>query len=54
MRIRVSTLIVASTLLHGAMTSFAEERATATGKVVDVAGKPVDHATVMVYSAGVK
>jgi len=54
MRIRVSILIVASTLMQVGMTSFGEERATATGKVVDVAGKPLEHATVMVYSAGVK
>src|ERR1700722_920829 len=54
MRISVSTLVMASTLMYGATTSFAEERATATGKVVDVAGKPLEHATVMVYEAGVK
>ena len=47
MRIRVSILIVGSTLMHGGMTSFGEERATATGKVVAVAGKPLEHATVM-------
>src|SRR5260370_19103719 len=32
----------------------AGERATATGKVVDAEGKPVEHATVLVYEAGVK
>jgi hypothetical protein len=34
--------------------SFAVERATVTGKVTDAAGKPLEHATVMVYHAGVK
>jgi uncharacterized GH25 family protein len=52
MRIWVSALIVASTLMHGAIA--AEERATAKGKVFDAAGKPIDHATVIVYSAGVR
>src|SRR5260370_36266230 len=32
----------------------AGERATATGKIVDAEGKPVEHATVLVYEAGVK
>jgi hypothetical protein len=34
--------------------AFATERVTATGKVVDADGKPVGHAAVVVYSAGVK
>ena len=33
---------------------FAAEKATVTGKVTDSAGRPLDHATVMVYHAGVK
>ena len=32
----------------------AEERASIAGRVVDAAGKPVEHATVMVYEAGVR
>jgi protocatechuate 3,4-dioxygenase beta subunit len=32
----------------------ADDRASITGKVVDATGKPVDHATVLVYHAGVK
>ena len=54
MEVRVPALIVAFTLIHGAESSIAEERAAVTGKVVDAAGKPLEHATVMVYSAGVK
>lgn len=34
--------------------AYGAERATVTGAVADSAGNPVDHATVMVYSAGVK
>jgi uncharacterized GH25 family protein len=34
--------------------SFAAERATLTGKVIDTAGRPLEHATVVVYHAGVK
>ena len=34
--------------------SFAQERATAAGKIVDASGAAVDHATVLVYEAGVK
>jgi hypothetical protein len=34
--------------------SFGGERATVTGSVADEAGKPVEHARVMVYKAGVK
>src|SRR5699024_506212 len=32
----------------------AADRLTLTGNVTDVAGKPLDHATVMVFKAGVK
>jgi hypothetical protein len=41
-------------LFAAAFLTAAEERVTMTGKVVDASGKPVDHATVMVYEAGVK
>jgi uncharacterized GH25 family protein len=34
--------------------SFGAERVTVTGKVADASGKPVEHATVLVYEAGVK
>src|SRR5690348_8874328 len=34
--------------------SWAEDRVTVTGQVSDAAGKPMDHATVMIYSAGAK
>ena len=54
MRIRLSTLIVAFTLTLRVLPSFAQDRATAIGKVVDAAGKPVDHATVIIHSAGLK
>jgi hypothetical protein len=50
MRNRFSTLILAFTLVGGGMPSFAEDAAGA-GKVVDVAGKPVEHTTVIVHSA---
>ncbi|MDR3701725.1 MAG: hypothetical protein P4L56_18900 [Candidatus Sulfopaludibacter sp.] len=35
-------------------TVLADERAAATGKVVDSGGNPIEHAAVLVYSAGVK
>jgi hypothetical protein len=47
-----STLLLLA--LSIAPVSLAQDRATASGKVVDAAGAPVDHATVMVYEAGVK
>src|SRR5579863_6448262 len=34
--------------------AFGADRITATGKVTDAGGKPVEHATVMVYEAGVR
>ena len=51
MQFRTSILAIALSI---APASLAQERATATGKVVDGAGAPVEHATVMVYEAGVK
>jgi uncharacterized GH25 family protein len=38
----------------GGALSFAVDHATLTGKVTDAAGKPLEHATVIVYHAGVK
>jgi hypothetical protein len=51
MQVRSSILVF---VLSIAPASLAQERATATGKVVDAAGAPVERATVMVYEAGVK
>src|SRR5215471_19740222 len=34
--------------------SFPDERVNLTGQVIDSGGKPIEHATVMVYHAGVK
>jgi hypothetical protein len=50
----IPILLMGFTLTPGLQASFAEERATAIGRVVDVAGRPLENATVMVYSAGVK
>ncbi|SPE36509.1 exported hypothetical protein [Candidatus Sulfopaludibacter sp. SbA3] len=47
MRILILTLVSAGLLA-------AQERATLIGKVTDAAGKAVEHATVMVYEAGVR
>ena len=41
-------------LAWGSVLSFAVDHATLTGKVTDAAGKPLEHATVIVYHAGVK
>ena len=41
-------------LVWGATSSLAVDTATLTGKVTDAAGKPLAHATVIVYHAGVK
>jgi protocatechuate 3,4-dioxygenase beta subunit len=46
MRVWVAFLLAAA--------GMAEDRATITGKVNDADGKPLEHATVMVYEAGVK
>jgi hypothetical protein len=47
-------LVTATYLLVCSAVAFADDRLTLTGKVSDSAGKPVEHATVMVYHAGVK
>src|SRR5260370_5774501 len=44
----INVLLTVASLLAG------EERATINGRVVTDSGDPVDHATVMVYAAGVK
>jgi hypothetical protein len=49
MRIRFLIAIAASCAFL-----MADDRATITGKVVDTGGNPVEHATVLVYHAGVK
>jgi uncharacterized GH25 family protein len=47
-------LVVAAALVPAANPAFAAERVAATGKVIDAAGKPVEHAMVWVHQAGVK
>jgi hypothetical protein len=59
MRILISLLLAASvwTVAFGTVAfgqAPAAERVTVTGRVADTGGKPVDHATVLVYSAGVR
>jgi len=53
MRMRTVTLLTAIYLAPAGL-AFGGEHATVTGAVADAAGKPVEHATVMVYQAGVK
>ena len=47
-------LVTATYLVIGSAVAFADDRLTLIGRVSDSAGKPVEHATVMVYHAGVK
>jgi hypothetical protein len=49
-------LLIAATLalIASVQLTIAEERVTANGRIFDAAGKPLQNATVMVYSAGVK
>jgi protocatechuate 3,4-dioxygenase beta subunit len=47
-------VIGAACAISGTGWAFADERATATGSVTDATGKPVEHATVLVYEAHVK
>lgn len=54
MNTRVSIAILATGLIAIPAHSLAADRLTLTGKVTDAAGKSLDHATVMVYHAGVK
>jgi hypothetical protein len=54
MRNWVSTLLAAVSCLAALGIGRADERATITGKITNSAGNPVEHATVLVYSAGVK
>jgi len=54
MRICLFPLIAAASCGLATQSVLAEERATITGRVADSTGKPVEHATVLVYSAGVK
>lgn len=46
--------LTAGILIMLAPLAFAEEKATVAGKVADANGKPVEHATVLVYEAGVR
>jgi len=50
---RRKAVLAALLFAWGAM-SFALDRATLTGKVTDASGKPLEHATVLVYHAGEK
>lgn len=54
MRSWIRIFILASMLAPSVATSFAEERATASGMVVDPNGKPLENAAVIVHSAAVK
>jgi hypothetical protein len=47
-------LMTATYLVISRAVAFADDRLTLTGTVSDSAGKPIEHATVMVYHAGVK
>lgn len=47
-------LLLTASLVLGAGAAFAAERVTAIGKVVDADGNAIEHAAVLVYSAGVK
>lgn len=47
-------LMTATYLVISRAVAFADDRLTLTGRVSDSAGKPIEHATVMVYNAGVK
>jgi hypothetical protein len=54
MRSFTLSLFLAACLAFAAGSAVADERATVVGKVVDGDGKAVEHAAVLVYSAGVK
>ena len=47
-------VLVTTTYLVIGSVAFADDLLTLNGRVSDSAGKPVEHATVMVYHAGVK
>jgi protocatechuate 3,4-dioxygenase beta subunit len=46
--------LIALAVSYAGQAAAAVERASIGGKVVDTAGKPVEHATVLIYHAGVK
>lgn len=54
MIMRIAALAIALVLTSATGTLWANERATINGKVVDGSGKPIEHATVLVYAAGTK
>jgi protocatechuate 3,4-dioxygenase beta subunit len=54
MRICTKLFMTAFALAACAVTSLADVRATAAGRVLDSSGRPLENAMVMVYSAGVK
>ena len=47
-------LMTATYFVISSAAAFADDRLTLIGKVSDSAGQPIEHATVMVYHAGVK
>jgi hypothetical protein len=47
-------LVAAAWLVIPGAVSFADDRVTLTGRVTDAGGKPMEHAAVIVYHAGVK
>jgi hypothetical protein len=51
---RIPIAVLAFSLAAVPSLTFANARLTLTGKVTDASGKPLDHATVIVYHAGVK
>jgi protocatechuate 3,4-dioxygenase beta subunit len=54
MRSRIRTLLIAAIFFMATVASTTERRMALTGKVVDLTGRPVDHAAVLVYQAGVR
>ena len=54
MRARVNNLLGVTFLFTAITASIASPRLTLTGKAVESNGKPLEHATVLVYYAGVK
>jgi len=54
MAARIPIAAFATALIATLSPSFSDTRLNLTGKVTDGAGKPLDHATVIVYHAGVK
>lgn len=54
LRTRISSLIIAVFLTTAIGGLWANEKATIAGKVVETSGKPIEHATILVYEAGTR